>query len=137
MAKSLVSFFDVEYRKVLPRIRIRLRRSARANHRFINRTGTLSDSVATAYDKRTRTINLKINSSIFQRTSRRKDYSKYIRFGFRHKGGGRWLPDRFLLKAQQREESKNRSDIDEAMLKALAQYNKQGGQSGRSIYNGI
>jgi hypothetical protein len=68
MAKSLVKLTDEEYNKRLPRIRIRLRRSARAKHRFKNRTGKLSRSVGTVYNRKTRTI----------KTVARIHYAKYV-----------------------------------------------------------
>jgi hypothetical protein len=123
MAKSLVKLADEEYNKRLPRIRIRLRRYARANHRFINRTGRLSKSIGTVYSRKTRTI----------KTIAKIHYAKYV-----INGHGTWAPDRFTSEADAQNTSYIKEQFQDAVDKAVVRYNKQkGSANGSSVHNGI
>ena len=125
MAKSLVQLTDIEYNKRLPRIRIRLRRYARANHRFKRRTnpGGLVGSVGTKYDRKTRTI----------KTIAKIHYAKYV-----INGHGTWAPDRFTSEADAENTSYIKEQFDDAISAAVIKYNKQkGSANGRSVHNGI
>ena len=119
--RNLLSIADEEYRKVLPRIRIRLRRSARAHHRFKNRTHRLHNSVATDYDRATRTVSLLSR----ERGGKPVPYAKFIIGGFRHRSGAVWAPDPFLAQAEARERAKTTADMETALQKAVIRYNKQ------------
>lgn len=123
MAKSLVKLVDEEYTKRLPRIRIRLRRSARANHRFTRRTGGLEGSVGTSYNRKTRTV----------RTIAKIHYAKYV-----INGHGTWAPDRFTSEADARNTGFIKDQFDDAIRAAVVRYNKQKGtRNGSSVHNGI
>jgi len=127
MAKSLVKLTDEEYNKRLPRIRICLRRYARANHRFINRTGRLSKSIGTVYSRKTRTI----------KTIAKIHYAKYVINGHTHPNPS-WKPDRFTDEADRANTSYIKEQFQDAVDKAVVRYNKQkGSANGSSVHNGI
>jgi hypothetical protein len=131
MAKSLVKLTDEEYNKRLPRIRIRLRRSARARHRFKNRSFTLNDSINTKYNRRKRTIRLITRDEIFARKKNHNGFN-YTRAVIRR------THNNFLQNAQRRETGYIKEQFDDAISSAVIKYNKQkGAQSGRSVHNGI
>lgn len=131
MSKSLVTLADEEYRKRLPRIRIRLRRSARARHRFRNRSYTLNNSIGTKYVRRVRTISLVTHDKVFAKKKKHNGYN-YTNAVIKSTG------DDFLSKAQERETGYIQKQLDDAVSAAVIKYNKQKGRyNGSSVYNGI
>lgn len=127
--KSLTKLTDEEFNKRLPRIRIKLRRSARANHRYKNRTGRLTKSIGTVYNRKRRRVGMvapvrSINYNI--------PYAQYV-----INGHGSWLPDPFLEGALDRESDYMQKQFQEAIYNGIGRYNKQRGKSGGSVHSGI
>lgn len=130
MAKSLSELFDEEYKKALPRMRMKLKRSAQRHHRFKNRTHDLKNSVGTRHDKEHKKLTLvaPVVSPFYN-----IPYAQYI-----IRGHGTWLPDPFLQDALDREDDYIKEQYQKAMNIAVDRFNNQskGNSSGR-VYNGI
>ena len=127
--KSLAKLTDEEFNKVLPRVRIKLRRSARANHRFQNQSKSLRDSIGTRWNRKKRRVSMVAPA---RSPHYNIPYAQYV-----INGHGSWLPDPFLASALDRESDYMQKQFQEAIYKAIGRYNKQRGKSGGSVHSGI
>ena len=119
---SLEQLVDKHYNRRLPNMRRRLRESARNKHRYKNQTGWLTRSTGTKHNKRRRSIRVIAKAS----------YDVYVT-----EGHGTWRGDNWKSNAVRRNRKWLKEQYESAVNDAVREYNKQRGNSGRNVYNGV